>query len=185
MGTRLTLIRRERGLTKAAVAQLAALSPSAYAKIENGGQSGVDTIEQIAKSLGVSPAWLAFGEGPQSYRPAGGHALHLLRHRPNRGLRFRPSASEVSPSRVFDDGENFCPTCRLSFDPAHPAFGRSDLKPTDRRPTDDTRCFSIEISSKSEINRPEPAGRSSGIPSKHDRSRPSHCLAKVRPIPYL
>ncbi|MBL9040500.1 MAG: helix-turn-helix transcriptional regulator, partial [Myxococcales bacterium] len=50
MGARLTLIRRERGLTKAAVAQLAALSPSAYAKIENGGQSGVDTIERIAKS---------------------------------------------------------------------------------------------------------------------------------------
>lgn len=80
MGTRLTLIRRERGLTKAAVAQLAALSPSAYAKIENGGQSGVDTIERIAKSFGVSPAWLAFGKGPQELPP-------------RRRTRFAPAAA--------------------------------------------------------------------------------------------
>ncbi len=63
MGARLALVRIERGLTKAALARLADLSPSSFAKIENGGQTGVDVLESLAKALGVSPAWLAFGEG--------------------------------------------------------------------------------------------------------------------------
>ena len=42
------------------------------------------------------------------------------------------------PFRVLDDGENIFPVSRLSFSPVRLAFGRSDLKPTDRRPTDDT-----------------------------------------------
>jgi hypothetical protein len=33
------------------------------AKIENGGQAGVDTIERLAKELRLSLAWLAFGVG--------------------------------------------------------------------------------------------------------------------------
>lgn len=65
MGARLQGARLQAGHNKAAVARLVGLSPSAYAKIENGGQSGVDVIESIAKALGVSPAWLAFGMGPQ------------------------------------------------------------------------------------------------------------------------
>jgi transcriptional regulator with XRE-family HTH domain len=65
MGARLQAIRNERGLTKAALARLVGLSPSAFAKIENGGQSGVEIIEALAKATGVSPAWLAFNEGPR------------------------------------------------------------------------------------------------------------------------
>lgn len=65
MGLRLQLVRIERGLTKAALARLVNLSPSAFAKIENGGQSGVEVIEALAKALRVSPAWLAFNQGPQ------------------------------------------------------------------------------------------------------------------------
>ncbi len=65
MGTRLASVRIERGLTKAALARLAELSPSSFAKIENGGQTGVDVLEALAKALGVSPAWLAFEEGPR------------------------------------------------------------------------------------------------------------------------
>ena len=65
MGERLACVRTERGLTKAALARLADLSPSSFAKIENGGQTGVDVLESLAKALGVSPAWLAFGEGPR------------------------------------------------------------------------------------------------------------------------
>ena len=65
MGARLASVRIERGLTKAALARLADLSPSSFAKIENGGQTGVDVLEALAKPLGVSPAWLAFGEGPR------------------------------------------------------------------------------------------------------------------------
>lgn len=63
MGARLQSVRIERGLTKAAVARLVNLSPSAFAKIENGGQSGIEVIETLAKVLGVSPAWLAFNQG--------------------------------------------------------------------------------------------------------------------------
>jgi len=65
MGIRVAAVRVERGLTKAALARLVSLSPSSFAKIENGGQTGVDVLESLAKALGVSPAWLAFGEGPR------------------------------------------------------------------------------------------------------------------------
>jgi len=65
MSTRLAAARTAHGLTKAALARLADLSPSAFAKIENGGQTGVDVLAALAKALGVSPAWLAYGEGPQ------------------------------------------------------------------------------------------------------------------------
>ena len=65
MGVRLQTSREEKGLTKAALARLGGLSPSAFAKIENGGQSGIDVIESLAKVLGVSAGWLAFGMGPQ------------------------------------------------------------------------------------------------------------------------
>ena len=65
MGVRLQTSREAKGLTKAALARLGGLSPSAFAKIENGGQSGIDVIESLAKALGVSAGWLAFGVGPQ------------------------------------------------------------------------------------------------------------------------
>lgn len=65
MGERIAALRIAQGLTKAALARIVELSPSAYAKIENGGQTGVDTLEKLAKALRVSPAWLAFGVGPR------------------------------------------------------------------------------------------------------------------------
>jgi len=65
MAARLRATRMARALTKAALARMVGLSPSAFAKIENGGQSGIDVIEALAKALDVSPAWLAFGIGPQ------------------------------------------------------------------------------------------------------------------------
>ena len=64
MGQRLQTVRTERGLTKAALARLVGLKAPSVAQIENGGQSGVDTIESLAKALGVSPGWLAYGLGP-------------------------------------------------------------------------------------------------------------------------
>ena len=65
MGARLQAVRVERDFTKAALARLVELSPSSFAKIENGGQTGVDVLEALAQALGVSPGWLAFGVGPQ------------------------------------------------------------------------------------------------------------------------
>ena len=35
--------------------------------MERGTMPQVDTVERIATSLGVSPAWLAFGEGPREF----------------------------------------------------------------------------------------------------------------------
>ena len=33
--------------------------------IEAGGQPAIGTLEDLARALAVSPAWLAFGEGPR------------------------------------------------------------------------------------------------------------------------
>ena len=65
MGARLASVRIERGLTKVALARQLDLSATAIANIEKGAQTGVDVLESLAKALGVSPAWLAFGEGPR------------------------------------------------------------------------------------------------------------------------
>lgn len=65
MAERLQAVRTEQGLTKAALARSGDLAPSAYAKIEAGGQTGVEVIEALAKALSVSPAWLAFNQGPR------------------------------------------------------------------------------------------------------------------------
>lgn len=65
MGVRLLASRTERSHTRTSLARLAELNPGTIAKIESGGQTGVDTIERLAKELRVSPAWLAYGIGPQ------------------------------------------------------------------------------------------------------------------------
>ena len=65
MGARLAVVRTERGLTKAELGRLAGLAAPSIAAIESGGQSGVETIEALAKALNVSPAWLAFAQGPR------------------------------------------------------------------------------------------------------------------------
>jgi transcriptional regulator with XRE-family HTH domain len=65
MGSRLAAVRSERGLTKAALARLIKVTPRTVAVIEGGGQAKVQTVESFAQALGVSPAWLAFHEGPQ------------------------------------------------------------------------------------------------------------------------
>ena len=64
MGIRLQTVRVERDHTKASLARQAGLTAPSIAQIENGGQAGVDTIETLAKALGVSPGWLAYGVGP-------------------------------------------------------------------------------------------------------------------------
>ena len=70
LGARLQVVRIERDLTKAALARLVKLSPSTVADIENGAQSGVEVVEALAQALGVSPGWLAFGQGSQVLPPS-------------------------------------------------------------------------------------------------------------------
>ena len=65
MGARVQALRIERRLTKVALARQVGVDHSTIANIEKGSQTGVDVLESLAKALGVSPAWLAFGEGPR------------------------------------------------------------------------------------------------------------------------
>ncbi len=73
-----------------------------------------------------------------------------------------------------DEGENICPVSRLSFNPAHLAFGRSDSKPTVRRDTDDRPELSrVGSSSKS-------AASSTRI-AESDRRRPVRTKRRTDP----
>ena len=69
MGARLQQARSMQDHTKASLARLANLNPGTLGGIERGGQAGVDTIERIAKALGVSPSWLAYGVEPMVLPP--------------------------------------------------------------------------------------------------------------------
>jgi DNA-binding XRE family transcriptional regulator len=84
MGARLQAVRIARGLTKAGLARLAGLTAPSITQIEAGGQSGIHVVEGLAQALGISPAWLAFDEGPQ--------VLPLRRRR-------RPSAQSPAVDR--------------------------------------------------------------------------------------
>lgn len=65
MGARLEAVRVARGLTKAELGRRAGVTAPSISQIEAGGQSGVHVVEALAQALGISPAWLAFSEGPQ------------------------------------------------------------------------------------------------------------------------
>lgn len=47
------------------VERRAETSEGAVRAIESGTMPSLDTLEKIAKALGVSPAWLAYGQGPR------------------------------------------------------------------------------------------------------------------------
>ena len=68
---RLSEARRERGLSMRAVDKRAGISPGSTRSMEAGTMPSLDTLELISKALGVSPAWLAFGEGPRELRKRG------------------------------------------------------------------------------------------------------------------
>ena len=69
MGARLASVRDERKISRAELARLTELSPRTIAKIESGGQSGVEVVEALAQALGISPGWLAFGIGDRDLPP--------------------------------------------------------------------------------------------------------------------
>lgn len=62
--SRLWQVRTQRGLSVLALAQAAGLSHTAVGNIERGAIPNVATAESLAKALGVSPGWLAYGLGP-------------------------------------------------------------------------------------------------------------------------
>ena len=65
MGARLQAVRIEQARTKADLARLVGVTPAVIANIEKGSQTGVEVLEAVAKVLDVSPAWLAYNEGPR------------------------------------------------------------------------------------------------------------------------
>ena len=64
VAARLQETRAARGLSVLALAKQAGLSHTAVGNIERGTMPGLDTAEALAKALGVSPGWLAYGLGP-------------------------------------------------------------------------------------------------------------------------
>ena len=151
-------VRTETGTYQSGAGTFGRVESSQPSQIENGGQSGVDTIERIAKALGVSPGWLAYGVGPMVLPPRRRTRLHL---QPHHLAAVSASDSFICirgfPSRVLDDGENICRISRLSISPAHPALVVSELKPIVRRYTDDkssvvSRRKLVEVRNRNDRN---------------------------------
>lgn len=66
MGERLRELRETRGFTQRALGELAGVTHHAIHSTEVARTlPSVATAEQLADALDVSPAWLAYGEGPQ------------------------------------------------------------------------------------------------------------------------
>lgn len=64
LAARLRAVRAAKGLTLRELDRRAEISTGASRAVEVGGMPTLDTIEFLARALGVSPAWLAYGEGP-------------------------------------------------------------------------------------------------------------------------
>ena len=66
IGKRLRLAKNAKDLTVRELAKLAHTSPNTIQVISNGegGNSSVGLLADIAKALGVTPEWLAYGAGP-------------------------------------------------------------------------------------------------------------------------
>lgn len=64
LGDRLFAVRKEAGLGLLALGKKAGVAHMTISAIEKGRQMpAADTIERLARALGVSPCWLAFGMG--------------------------------------------------------------------------------------------------------------------------
>lgn len=64
LGARLFQVRQEAGLGLIKLGKLAGVSHSTISDVEKGRQMpAVDTVERLARTLRVSPAWLAYGLG--------------------------------------------------------------------------------------------------------------------------
>lgn len=64
MPARLAEARRRAGLSQNALAKAAGVAQPTILRLENGtSYPTLDTLEQVAMALRVSPCWLAFGAG--------------------------------------------------------------------------------------------------------------------------
>ena len=88
---RLRQARKRAGLTMTTASLVSGLSNEAASQIEQRQRlPRIDTVERLAATLGVSPAWLAFGEGDEaasSSAPAAKEVgLRIASKRQERGL---------------------------------------------------------------------------------------------------
>jgi transcriptional regulator with XRE-family HTH domain len=65
IGARLQAARAERGISLREVARRAGAGEGVAVAVARGTMPAIDTLEALAGALGVSAAWLAFGEGPR------------------------------------------------------------------------------------------------------------------------
>lgn len=66
LGARTLQVREAQGLSARGVARAAELREGTVRAIERGGMPTLDTLEQLAVALGVSPSWLGFGIEPMT-----------------------------------------------------------------------------------------------------------------------
>lgn len=68
IASRLKLAQKDHDLTVADIAKRALTSRQTVHALllGGGGTSSVDLLADVAKGLGVSPSWLAYGDGPQT-----------------------------------------------------------------------------------------------------------------------
>lgn len=86
---RLKDARKEAGHTRMGLSLLAGLGNNAVSRIEDEGRMPtIDTVEQLARALGVAPSWLAFGiHAAQPPKPSAGCQQVGARLRRVRGAR--------------------------------------------------------------------------------------------------
>ena len=70
MAARFSEARSSLGLSVKDLARRAGTSPAEVRIVEQGSMPTLGTVALLARGLGVSPSWLAFGEGPRGARPA-------------------------------------------------------------------------------------------------------------------
>lgn len=70
------------GLSQREVDRRAEVAEGTIRSVETGTMPTLDTLEQLAKALGVSPAWLAFGEGPRELPRRRSPERRAGRHQP-------------------------------------------------------------------------------------------------------
>ena len=67
LGARLFAVRKEAGLGLLALSKKAGVAHTTIGDIEKGRQMpAADTVERLARALGISPCWLAYGIGERA-----------------------------------------------------------------------------------------------------------------------
>lgn len=102
---RLRSARKQAKLTPSRLSLDAGLSDGVVRHIEDeGGVPGLATVQRLADALGISPAWLAYGQAPEKQQPPAGlsdsatFAERLQAARSTRGLSRKALARETGLS---------------------------------------------------------------------------------------